>query len=131
MHDNQVSKIKFVKIYDLLPEEQLKFLIKLSEIRNRLVHKFENIDFSFLDEIKSFDKNQKKSWGKMLTWYNLPSDTITKYQKLSIEKPRIAVWFSVFMFVSLTIVKINEIKGMSKIDEVAVETTKKLLDIDE
>ena len=65
LHEEQIGKIKILKIYELVSSEQLNFIKKMSELRNNLVHKFENIDFTFEAYLKKLDKNQKKKLGKL------------------------------------------------------------------
>ena len=127
LHDDQIGKLKIVKTYELLSKEQRVFVERLSALRNNLVHKFENIDFQFSEYIKSLDKNQKTSWKKTFTWYAKDSETKKNWETIFMKNTKTAVWFSVFMFVSLSIVQINELKSKTSIDEVAIETTKNVL----
>ncbi len=127
LHDNQFGKLKIIKAYDLLTDEQRSFVKNLSELRNNLVHKFENIGFEFSVHIRSFDKNQKTAWKNALTWHSINSESCEAWEKASLANTKIAFWFSVFMLVSLTVLQIEEIKGSTKINKVAAETTGKLL----
>ncbi len=127
MHDNQIGKLKIVKEYRLLDEARIKFIKWLSERRNDLVHKFENINFKFSDYVSSLDKNQKKSHKKIITWHTLNGSPQVIWEEASINKPKIAVWFSVFMLVVLICVDIEELKGFTKIKTLSEETIKRLL----
>jgi len=128
LSDEQIGKLKIAKDYGLLSAQQRSFVKKLSSLRNDLVHKFENIDFDLKTSVNELDKNQKKSWQKLLTWYAKDDETKQYWEKAALENPKLAVWFSVFMFVSLTLVTLGEIKVKTKINALANETSKKILD---
>jgi len=126
LSDEQIGKLKITKDYNLLTSEQRTFVKRFSELRNMIVHKFENINFNLEEHINSLDKNQKKSWLKTITWYT-DKDTKEKWEKISIEHPSIGLWFSTMMFISLTTIKIKELENSTEIDKLAYETTKALL----
>ena len=127
LSDEQIGKLKITKDYNLLTSEQRTFVKRFSELRNMIVHKFENINFNLKEHINSLDKNKKKSWLKTITWYADDKDTREKWETISIEHPSIGLWFSTMMFISLTTIKIKELKSSTKIDKLAYETTKALL----
>lgn len=128
LHDDQVSKMRIVKIYGLMTDDQIKFVKKLSEIRNDIVHKFDNIDFTFTNYISQLDKNQRKSWTKLINWYDIEEKNKVKMQALSLSQPSIAVWISLIQLVSLMVINIEEFKGINKIEKEALITVRKLLD---
>ncbi len=125
MHDKQIGKLLITKKYGLLDDSQRKFVIRLSEIRNKLVHNFENISFDFVEYVESLDSNQRKSWVRDVTWHAADYDAPEIWREIAIENPKVAVWFSVLMFVSLTTAKTVEVSTMAKIREIASDTVKK------
>jgi hypothetical protein len=130
LSDEQIGKIKVAKDYGLLSSSERTFIKKLSELRNNLVHKFENVDFNFLDYISTLDINQKKSWQKAFTWYEQEHNVKKSWVEATIINPKKAIWLSIYMFVSLTIVKISEIKGHTKINTESKKTMRQLLSDD-
>ena len=46
LSDEQIGKLKITKDYNLLTSEQRVFVKRFSELRNMIVHKFENINFN-------------------------------------------------------------------------------------
>ena len=58
----QTGKIAFAKQMELLSSPQITFIRFFSTLRNDLVHKVENIEFSLKDHWQGLDKNQKKSF---------------------------------------------------------------------
>lgn len=127
LSDNQTGKLKIVKDYNLLTNEQCAFIKKLSELRNLIVHKFENVNFNLKNHVDSFDTNQKKSWGKAITWHTDDQKTKKEWEQISITQPSLGLWFSTYMFISLTIVTTKELESLTKINKQANATTKELL----
>jgi hypothetical protein len=127
LHDTQVSKIKILKTYDLITKEQETFIKTLSEIRNMIVHKFENINFSFSEYVAGLDKNQKKSWKNKIVWFEYSDKTSNDMKDLSLSNPKNAIWFSIFLYVTETVVETNKLKGIQIMQNEAIKTTKELL----
>jgi len=128
LSDEQVGKLKITKDYNLLTQEQRKFIKRFSELRNMIVHKFENINFNLDEYSKSLEKNQKKSWLNIITWY--ANDDIKNkedWKKISDDNPSVGVWFSVVQLVSEITLKSEELKGHTNIQKQADKTIKELL----
>lgn len=64
--DQTKGKLAFVKALDLLPDEYRSFIKQLSEIRNGLVHKAENLDYSLKKYVAKLDKQQRENLWKAL-----------------------------------------------------------------
>ncbi|TPD73750.1 hypothetical protein [Flavobacterium microcysteis] len=123
----EISKISIAKTYNLIPSEQIKFLIKLSEIRNNIVHKYENINFTFETYLSTLDKNQIKNWKEMLLWEGMETP-VKEILKTKIDKsPKEAVWIVLTKFVNHAIVETNLLKGSKIIQNEADKTTVELL----
>jgi hypothetical protein len=127
LSDEQFGKLKIAKDYELLSPEQRSFVRRLSALRNNLVHKYENLDFDLKTYVASFDEGQRKSWQNYITWYATDDDTKQKWQKISIQNPKLGVWFAVFMFVSLIILDKRSLIDKKRINDLAGETTSRLL----
>lgn len=61
MSNAQTGKIAILKNTKLLGKNNIKFIIALSELRNILVHRIENVSFTFDEWTLSMDKNQLRS----------------------------------------------------------------------
>ena len=59
------GKIIMMKQLDVINDEQVKFMIKLAELRNNIVHNISEVKFSFDDYFKNKDSNQKKAIAKV------------------------------------------------------------------
>ena len=58
LSDKRKGKIAFVSALDLLPVECRRFLSKLSEIRNSLVHNIKNVGFALSAYVQGLNKDQ-------------------------------------------------------------------------
>ena len=121
-----LSKITIIKKYDLLSKEKVTFIKNLSELRNKLAHKFEHVNFTFNEYLKTLDKNKTKTWIKTQIWF-AKDDKKSSWSDTARKNPQLAVFTSVLMFVTQTIVVIHELEAKTKLDKKAYETTKKLL----
>lgn len=128
LSDKQIGKVRIAKNYDLLTSEERAFICRFSELRNQLVHRFENVDFNLEEYVSGLDKGQREMWQKAFTWFEEGIAEENSWKESTITNPKMAVWLSVFMFVSLTCIKISEIKGNSSIRIEYENTVKKLLE---
>lgn len=85
MSNIRTGKIAFLKSTDLLGESEIKFILTLSQLRNNLVHKIENISFSFSDWIGAMDKNQLKQYSKL---FSPETSTLIRLKKKSDERKK-------------------------------------------
>jgi len=127
LHGEIVSKISISKTYELIPADQIKFLKNISEIRNNIVHKFENLDFTFEKYLSNLDKNQKKNWKNSLVWNGMNEQIKEKIKQVAFQSPKTAIWFTISNFVNYALLEINILKGDKKINIEATKTTKRIL----
>lgn len=122
-----VSKVTITKSLKLLTNEEMKFLIKISEIRNMVVHKFENINFSFENYYEALDKNQKKSWKRLFIALNLDEETKELINDYLGQKFKVFVWSGISGIVISCLNQIHEDKGLKLLKVEEEKTTKELL----
>jgi len=127
LSDKKIGKIAIAKEFGLLTQSECGFIIKFSTLRNDLVHNYKNTDFNLDDYLESLDKNQKKSWYKVINWFDEDNDIKSGWHDLSLSMPKVALWFSIYMFISLKIINENKLKGISELQKVAISTTENLL----
>ena len=126
LSDNEIGKLLIIKEYDLIPEDQRTFIKKLSNLRNNIIHKYENLNFKLSEYLNSLDKNQLRSWEKSVTWFAEDLENKEQWIKISMKTPEIVLWISIFMFITITVIKNGEYNGDNKITALALETTKSL-----
>lgn len=125
---DEISKVRIAKEYGLLTPEERMFVRRFSELRNQLVHRFENIDFDLETHVSRFEKGQREAWQMTFTWFEHGRTVENSWKEATIGNPKVAVWLSALMFVSLTCVKIGELKGHSSIRIASEQTAKHLLE---
>ena len=91
-------KVTLLSNLDILNSKQVSFLQLLTELRNKLVHRIENVAFSFEDYLRGFDKNKKKSFCDRIG-YNCNDPILVAGQKISrnefiIANPKLSIWLT-------------------------------------
>lgn len=127
LSDTKIGKIAIAKQLGLVTPEERKFVRWFSELRNLLVHRVENVNFSFEIYLTTLDSNQKDSWKKSIIWFNKDDPSYKQMQLLSVEKPKVAVFIALYLFISFCSISANTSKGFRLIDEAAEKTVANLL----
>ena len=127
LHGEIVSKINVAKSFDLIPNQQRKFVQKISEIRNNIVHKFENINFTLDEYVSGLDKNQKKNWRKTLIWEKMDNGIKQGIEKTIFETPKVALWLALSTFVNDSVQKTTLFKGYETINSESEKTVVQLI----
>ncbi|MBC5836533.1 hypothetical protein [Flavobacterium muglaense] len=129
LHNDTVSKMEIVKIYELLSTEERSFIKNLTEIRNEIVHKYENINFTFENYINRFsDKNKRERWRKVHLWESMSKETKKEIEKNIYANPKFGVWLALLTFVFNTHEKITIIKSGKITQEIATKNSKIIVD---
>lgn len=130
------GKVTLLSNLGILNSEQVKFLRLLSELRNSLVHKIENVSFSFSDYLKDFDKNQKKSFCERIGYNcNDPikiSDKSVPRDKFIIENPKLSIWLTASDILACLRIEeefVSLEKEKIKLDQEELEFAKKIHDM--
>jgi len=75
-----ICKLELVKANQLLSPEQMRFIRRIGEIRNRLAHEVGMVDaFSLVDYVSEFDGNQIKNWRRDITYFLLEDENRFSY----------------------------------------------------
>ena len=61
MSDTKYGKVKIAYSLNIISKEMLTYIKSLSEMRNKLVHNIENVNFDINDDFKSKDKQAQQS----------------------------------------------------------------------
>lgn len=129
LHDKNVSKMEIISIYNILPKEERDFIINLTEIRNKIVHKYENINFSFETYAKELtDHNKRKRWRKIHIWESMSDETKKEIEKNIYTNPKIAIWIALTYFVSNSLLYITLIKSSKITNEIAIKNSKAIVE---
>jgi hypothetical protein len=104
LSDERTGKIIFAKHLDILKPNQYKFVKRLSELRNRVVHNIKEIDFDLQAYVASLDKNQRRSLLNTLA-SGLTDKAREWRAELFIDSPKVEIWLnmiSILLRVALT-----------------------------
>lgn len=124
LHGETVSKIAILKIYELLTADEIRFIIKFSEIRNSIVHKYENLNFTFEKYTSDMNADQIRNWKKLL---QLKSIEINKMNKLISEMPTFAIWFNILNIINSILYQTYQLKANYRLSEESQKTSNELL----
>lgn len=114
------GKVTFMLKLKIINKQQSVFLIKLAELRNKLVHNISEVNFDWDSYISSLDKNQKKSFAnafshglkKIIEVKSISTDRTT----FTIENPKEAIWISARETLACLNVDIRDSKTTKKIN---------------
>ena len=126
LSDEEIGKISVAKLLNFLGKRERRFIRLYSQLRNRLVHRVENINFSLKTHIANMDSSRRKSWQESVTWFSVDGDTKSFWENAAIQMPRVALWIAIFLLVSMCSISTNEIKGFSEIKKLALKTAEEL-----
>jgi hypothetical protein len=127
LSDNQIGKVVIAKHLDLLDDDQRRFIRWFSELRNGLVHRLENINFTFEQRISAMDKNQKRSWIESIIWFAKDKTNHDQWKPLAEGQPKVAICMALLQVICRCGLKAQEFKAHRKINKAAQKTTEELL----
>lgn len=97
---DQIVRVKWLKKMSVITTDQANFAIELSKLRNHLVHKVEQLNFSFSSHIESLDKNQIKKFIRIFG-FNIKEHIEIKTKNIRMSKkemllsnPKTSIWIS-------------------------------------
>ena len=129
LHNETVSKMEIAKIYNILSIEERGFIISLTEIRNKIVHKYENINFSFETHINEIiDKNRRRRWREIHLWESMDKETKDEIEKNIYTNPKLAVWLALSTFIYNSLERITITKSEKRTKEIATKNSKTIVD---
>jgi hypothetical protein len=101
LNNRRSGKMAFIIALDLLPKEGVELISKLSEIRNSLVHKIANVNFSLEDYVNNLDQNFLRQFTKIFGWgfsdkfiddYSKSKGTGLSREDFVKAEPKINIW---------------------------------------
>jgi len=132
------GKVKLLSKLSLINSQQSSFLRLLAELRNELVHRIENVTFSFQEYLKIVDENKRKSFCERVGYNcNDPIPIAGKKvprNKFILENPKLSIWLTASdVLASLRVeeefVKLEEEKRKFELEK--LEFSKKIADMND
>lgn len=106
LSDKRVGKVAFADALGLLGKDERRLLAAFSELRNRLVHRIENVDFNFATYFAGLNPDQQRNFVSAFSYF--AGGETFKFNEADFntadfvrEKPRAAVYFSVMVFIAI------------------------------
>ncbi|GAH50638.1 unnamed protein product [marine sediment metagenome] len=105
--DVRSGKIVFAESLGLLSKEECRYIQKLSELRNTLVHDIRKTDFSFRAYFDALDKNQKKSFLDWIAGFST-EEARDQWINNAKENAKIPIWlFAIRLVMHTSLTKIK------------------------
>lgn len=123
LSDTRIGKIVFGKNLGILDDNQRRFIKWYSELRNHLVHKVENIDFSFEEHWKTLDKNQRNACLEAIDTAGTKKTPNTDFRNLIEKQTKIALWITIISLISFNEAYASQPNLQKNIDKTAASTT--------
>lgn len=94
----RAGKIAFAKALNCADDRELRFVQKLSELRNQLVHDVRNVGFTLAAHIKKMSVSERRAFVRNLFYlhiqYNAPEKQLDKAVRLVRRDQKYALWFT-------------------------------------
>ena len=112
MSRSQTGKVDFARALELLDRPERRFIRTLSELRNRLIHRIENVTFDLRQYVKSLDPNKKAAFLESVApWYGEERDeNYESFKKYAAANPKVLIWLNGLMFVATMMVHVESLR---------------------
>ncbi|MFC5049104.1 hypothetical protein ACFPK9_00530 [Rubritalea spongiae] len=127
LSDSRAGKIKLARDLEILEDKEYNYIRRYSELRNQLVHKVENINFTFESYISQMNKDQRKSWYKHVCYFCDSQEDFESWRKVAEEKPTVALFMGLLQLVSKNTMTGHQKQGSSNISTLSDQTMRELL----
>jgi hypothetical protein len=92
------GKMAFAKALNCADDREIRFVQKLSELRNKLVHDVRNVGFTLAAHIKKLSATERRTFVRNLFYlhvgYDAPEWEIDKAVRIVRRDPKYALWFT-------------------------------------
>jgi hypothetical protein len=96
-------------------------------LRNKLVHKVENISFSFKTHMGQLTQQEKKLFIDAITWFAKDNDSRLKWRQIAEQQPTVVVLMGVIQLVGICTINAHYARGLRRTDELSKVTTTKAI----
>jgi len=126
LSDSQVGKMLLAKQLGLLSDGQRRFVRWFSELRNQLVHKVENVSFTFETHWVKLDSNQRKNWRESIIHYGDDDTTTKAWERMVESSTKTAIFMAVLMLMSECSIQQQQTLNLRKLEELSKVTMQEL-----
>ncbi|MBL4245355.1 hypothetical protein H8F18_23395 [Vibrio fluvialis] len=126
----QSKKISLITKLNIVTEEQSKFLTKLSELRNKLVHNISEVTFEFGALTSELDKNAKRSFAKVyghgIHENFIVGNVAFNRTDFTVENPKMAMWITAQEILACLNADIQNSTNIKKINDIGQKLVQNL-----
>ena len=123
----QFGKLRLCEQLGLLSDAQRKFTRWFSEFRNPLVHRLENVTFTFAKHVKRFQKDEARTWVESIVWFSKDDlKTQADWKKIAIAAPKYALFMGLYLIIGECIIQSHGSKAKKAIHATSDRTMKSL-----
>lgn len=128
LSDTRTGKIAVARQLKLLDDRQRRFVRFFSELRNNLVHRLDNLDFTFENYVSTLDSNQRRNLKENVAWFSHDEVMRKEWETIAENNPRVGIYMAVHCLVAHCVLNAEQSSALKEINEVGIGTTKELLD---
>ncbi len=128
LSDTRTGKIAVARQLTLLDDKQRRFIRYFSELRNSLVHRLDNLGFTFENYVSTLDTNQRRNLKESVAWFADDELMRKEWETIAEDNPRAGIYMAVHCLVAHCVLMSQQSSALREIDEVAIRTTTELLE---
>lgn len=125
LSDNRTGKIAVARQLKLLDDKQRRFIRFFSELRNSLVHRLDNLDFTFENYVSTLDTNQRRSLKENVARFADDELMRKEWETIAEDNPRIGIYMALHCLVAHCVLLSQQSGALREIDEVAIQGSRK------
>lgn len=111
MSDKKKGKLAFLQAVGLVVPEEVRFIAGLSELRNKIIHNIQGVNFSFSDHVSSLDKNQRQAFVKSFGYVYLKTDengkSVVNGTEFALADPKATVFSGVKFILAVIAIQVE------------------------
>lgn len=121
LSNSQTGKVVFAEAMGLLDSKHRRFIRRLSEIRNSVVHDIKKVSFNLQDYFKELDPNQRKSFTEALTSFADTPSVADSWKPLVETEPKIVIMIGTIILLWKCITDVRQAQYEQKSTNLAIE----------
>lgn len=115
-------KVRLARDLGVLDESQVEFIKYFSEIRNKLVHNVNNVNFDLKEHVASLPRTKAKEFASAIVWKKKDEEVTKIWLTRVHDSPKLVILVFMFMLLTLLQLKALEASGHRKIAQLSSET---------
>jgi uncharacterized protein with HEPN domain len=116
--DPKTGKLVMAKKLGLVSDDEVRFFRKLSELRNKLAHRLDSVDFTFEAYFATMNSDQRKNWLDAMSFHSLKTPEEQDWKDIAIKRPKISIHFGFMQSLYIYVLKIHKYKGCRAIEDI-------------